>query len=350
MNEKLEIALLSLGGTMIALLIRDVIVKAHFARVKRRQEIEDRDYEEGRSRAELFGLYARPLHAAVQSLKYRLEEIVNKAPAVYLLADRPKQDYVEYKRISTCYRLAAVLGWIRAFRKERSYLAPDGREGAGEIEDLIGAFEKALADGQHVEDLRLNKLLSLWSVSLDGANGVEKRGTAVAIDNLLHYHLDKSRTTTVATIEKEKQFTMCAELAKLIGSRLHVEIPTGLVTSRLEEAIVFLGMREAYIYRDWQSAIGDLMIRRVRDASRRFDVIGYGSFEHTWAVASRRSPRNRRRMSFERIEALFDELDMSQTMMSDARQAQIKAIFGTVVALDGALKNRLEAGGDRKKS
>ena len=46
-------------------------------------------------------------------------------------------------------------------------------------------------------------------------------------------------------------------------------------------------MRQAWIYRDWQQAIGDVMIRDIKGPVRRFDIIGYGEFEALLRSATR---------------------------------------------------------------
>ena len=45
------------------------------------------------------------------------------------------------------------------------------------------------------------------------------------------------------------------------------------------EALRCISVKQAWIYRDWQQAIGNLMIREIEGAVRRFDIIGYGDFE-----------------------------------------------------------------------
>ena len=40
-----------------------------------------------------------------------------------------------------------------------------------------------------------------------------------------------------------------------------------------------LGIKEAYIYRDWRDANDDFMIRGALGGNRRFDLIEFGEFE-----------------------------------------------------------------------
>jgi hypothetical protein len=105
--------------------------------------------------------YADPLYEAARSLSFRLDEIVQVRNPGYLLSSTPATAFIDYKRLSTSYRLAALLGWIRAFRRERSYLDAQGHAEGEETQVAISRIEAALADGQHVEDARLRDLLAL---------------------------------------------------------------------------------------------------------------------------------------------------------------------------------------------
>ena len=70
----------------------------------------------------IYEKYAQPLAADAVNLLWRLDEILFKQRAQYLAEDAPPTPFNDYKLISTCYRLGAVLGWIRAIRLEQSYL------------------------------------------------------------------------------------------------------------------------------------------------------------------------------------------------------------------------------------
>ena len=44
-------------------------------------------------------------------------------------------------------------------------------------------------------------------------------------------------------------------------------------------AISQMAIHEAWLYRDWQASIGDMMIREKNIGNRNFEVLGYGDFE-----------------------------------------------------------------------
>jgi len=121
--------------------------------------------EAAKSADEVYRRYAEPLASAVTSLLWRLKEMLgHDGRASYLLSQDPKTVFEDYKLRSTYYRLAAVLGWVRALRRELSFF----RRGAGgrldEIEDAIANLEASLADGHHVELQRLDGLLQIWGL------------------------------------------------------------------------------------------------------------------------------------------------------------------------------------------
>jgi hypothetical protein len=84
----------------------------------------------------IYQWYSLPLLISSVSLLNRLYEILYQPHRpVYLLGrglstpTSPGGVYRAYKKLSTVYRLAAVLGWVRACRREFSYLrVADGRK------------------------------------------------------------------------------------------------------------------------------------------------------------------------------------------------------------------------------
>lgn len=73
-----------------------------------------------RSELETLRVYADPLRAALERLLGRIQELRKSDRAVFFLEEAPDTPYMRYKYLSTMYRLGAVLGWIRAYRRERA--------------------------------------------------------------------------------------------------------------------------------------------------------------------------------------------------------------------------------------
>jgi hypothetical protein len=49
-----------------------------------------------------------------------------------------------------------------------------------------------------------------------------------------------------------------------------------LINKTILKAYGIFTIKETWFYRDWQIALGDIMIEQVSGSSRRFDIIGFG--------------------------------------------------------------------------
>jgi len=335
MNPTIVSAFIALAGVVIGFLGRDIGMQLILARQKRKQEIDDRNESRARANQELVRAYANPLLESTRSLRFRLDEIVTTGRADYLLAVTPKTPFNEYKRVSTVYRLAVLLGWIRAFRKERSYLNPSdvARE---TLESPIVHIERALADGHHVEQQRLDELLRVWRVPREASpEGAVRVRVAAILDAKLQEFLGAKGNLV------DSKTQLAHECAALIARELKVDIPTELVQACVAETSATLGIKEAYIYRDWQAALGDLMLVEASGGPRRFDILGFGEFEARYLAAQRLADETERRW-FDRLGALFHDLDMSKTGVFDARRQQVHNLREACIALETYLsENRV---------
>ena len=347
----MKIAFIGLAGVVIGVLLRDVVMQLYLFRKRRESELEDqfrkrRDELDARYRNELIQaqdvvrLYSDPLLQSCRSLNFRLKEVLEqKGRATFLLPQTPRSEFVVYKRISTLYRLAALLGWIRAYRKERSYLDPADASGPSEIEDAVDSLQGALADGPHVENQRLKELLRIWVPSSPTLDDHKTRDLAVAIDNTLRSILTQKHKTHALELDEVAKGRLCSDAAKIISEGLNVNIPTELVTGEKSRAIVFFGIKEAYVYRDWQQAIGDLLLVDVTGAPRRFDVIGYDRFE-TLFLGSHESEETSFRW-IRRLDAVFAGLEPDKEDVFDARRDQLKRVLEASLRLQVVLEKKI---------
>jgi len=339
MQPQVTAALIALGGVLLGLVARDVVMALFLA--KRKREDERRELIESRERArhDAVRIYGDPLHQAVKSLRFRLREIIDHGIARYLLAATPLTKHLHYKRISTIYRLLALLGWIQAIRRERSYLDPED-----EVPTIgpILSIESALADGQHIENKRLTELVELWKAPKQILERSDVKRLAAELDGILHDYLAEKECLSARDLEPDDRKTLSQKCADLLSSRTGAEIPDTLVDARVEDAIVFFGIKEAYLYRDWQAALGDLMLRESKDSRRRYDVMGFGEFEDRYTAARNASSEtsNDRRW-FDRVEEVFHDLDMTRTGMFDARREQLRKLYEECVKLDEFLTAKL---------
>lgn len=355
LDPKIISAFVALCGVVLGIIVRDVIIGLYKLSRRRAYELEDQDRAERetreaerremeRRRHDVVRVYADPLYRAVSSMKYRLLEILNRPErAAYLLPEAPETEFNAYKQISTLYRLSAVLGWIRAFRRDRSYLDPADTTPENSIDEAIGELEGALADGPHVENQRLDELIRIWASPENvREEDVKKDGLSVAVDNILRRHIAETEVTTALELSGDEKKALCLEVAECISDRLSIDIPSELVSAEVERASVYLGIKEAWIYRDWQSAIGDYVIQDVENASRRFDVIGYGEFEMRYMQAFEGGDDSPTRPWLNRLKAVFIGLDVSKKGMYDARRKQLRQTLQTCEKLEKALEQRIE--------
>lgn len=175
-----------------------------------------------------------------------------------------------------------MLGWIRACRREFSYLRVADLGTAKGVHEAIDDFENALADGSWVEWERITRLCDLWLLCKPDALVKTPDTTALAtqIDNLIWDHIEKENVEDLSLLGDSARRTLCRTVADCISSQLRTNaIGEESLDRSWPDAFAILSMREAWIYRDWQSAIGDMMIRPTEAEERRFEVIGFGDFE-----------------------------------------------------------------------
>lgn len=341
MNPQIVGALLSLGGVLVGLFVRDIVMARHLARQKREHERQDRAREAADARLSDVRKYADPLYEAARSLGFRLDEIIEARNPGYLLADAPPTTFITYTRLSTSYRLAALLGWIRAFRRERSYLDAAADPEEEQTQAAITKIEAALADGQHVENDRLDDLMALWKVDAGRLADPLRIRLATDIEAERHRYFGDKTNWTADALDPRQRWALVNACADVLRNGLSAKIPELLVRTKSEEALLCLNIREAYIYRDWQAAVGDFMVVETAHGPRRFDVRGFGSFEDAYLSAQLGENQLQKRW-FDRIEALFYGLDMRTEGVFDARREQIRKLYRGLKELEEVLRAKVE--------
>jgi hypothetical protein len=95
--------------------------------------------------------------------------------------------------------------------------------------------------------------------------------------------------------------------------------------------IEYISVRENWIYRDWQTAIADLMLRSAEQGPRRYEVVGFGEFER---MCKEGDPATRLWLS--RLNGMLDELDeldVRGELAKDARIKQLRDVFDTLCSV-----------------
>ena len=239
-----------------------------------------RRFEKSSDEFDVLRLYVAPLAGISAKLIWRFSEIFLFNRPQFLKNTTLPLVYNEYKRQSTLYRIATLLGWMRAIRLELDALPKGGMAFSNTIEKSLEGVRGALADGPKVEILRLNKLLDVWD--LGAANPGREGNLAADLERRLYSKAGdklKHDASWLCELGREEKVEICRELADFLCNSLgKKKISQPVLEEKIESAIAGMSFREALIYRDWQDAIGDSMLLRDKDSDRRFTVIGFAKF------------------------------------------------------------------------
>ena len=154
LDARLQTGIIAAAVTLIGILLKDLAINTLQERRRTRQSV-----------LSVYRSYADPLTSAATHLLWRLNEIFYKE-SYYLKPEGEPTEFERYKQISTLYRLASLLGWIQAYRRELAFLPEAAPGKLRPLRDAITEFQMALADGSHVELQRLESLSALWELTL----------------------------------------------------------------------------------------------------------------------------------------------------------------------------------------
>lgn len=307
-----DITLSAVIGAIVAvltILIKDLIFKLWFEkRMSKKNELA------------IFRQYADPLSTATMSFLWRLSEVLEQKHKSSYLYEKYTATYAVYKRISTVYRLCSLLGWLRAFQKESTLLKTKDNKELQKIKNSINEFSKALADGTHIEIERLKGFLELWSFNLRDCqiNSI----LASSIDSEIKDFIAKKKLTDALELTDEDKFLLIKHIATTIVDFYSVNnISDDIIKQTIAQGIQFCSLKESWIYRDWQDAIGDMMLRENINEGRKYDVIGFYEFSNKL-----KDTGNKDTEWITRVENVFYNLDVTGANKSDMRLEQLKHI------------------------
>ena len=287
----------------------------------------------------VYKTYADPIFRAGESLFRRLDEVAvgdqTRAIAYFGDSETTATPFDQYKFNSTLYRLAAVVGWLRAYRRELHYFPSSDPEDLRQLSAEIASFESALADGAHVELDRLERVCQALAMSVPSEKG-ERERKAVLVDQALNRALHEADVNVATQIPPDQRASLCQEVAGILSATSVVEqIDCGAVVSAL-------AIREAWLYRDYQAGIGDLMLRETGGGPRRFDVIGFGEFEELL-----RTQNQSKSTWVLRLRSLFEGLELRDSGDLDARVDMLRK---TREATGRMLQELMRLDSDRRAS
>jgi len=324
----MEIALIAALGALVGVLLKDLIFKIWEERRTRNA-----------ARKAVYSRYGDPLSSSAVSLMWRLHEALEQPGRGRFLksvglpaATNKYSTFGAYKKLSTLYRLAILLGWIQACRREFSYLKVVDRSAAEPIEEAMSALESALADGPAVEVERLEKLCSLWGL-LSPLDLSRRSSMAVDLEASIDQFMQESKMDEIENLANPQKESLARCAAEAMSAALNVQnVPGNVIAETWARAIQIIDIKEAWIYRDWQSAIGDLMLTRVESGERGFDVIAFGEFESLSNTGT-----NEQKKWISRLSAVFDGIDLSQRDPYDHRPDQLLSVMRATARLTRAL-------------
>lgn len=324
----LQSAFVGAAASIIVIFLRDLILK--FWQEHRAHRA---------STAAIFRKYAEPLASAARSLLWRLHEVFYiEGRGAFLKGEEPVTPFEDYKRVSTMYRLAALLGWIRALRRELSFFKVERRKQLASLNSAIHSLESALADGPHVELQGLEALASLWSLELPPSKE-SRLIVAIALARAVMRRLHAAGAPLAMDCSDEEQIELCREAATLMTGHLNANpVPVDVLAETRARAVQQLSIRESWLYRDWPAGIGDLMIQNAPGGERAFEVIGFSKFE---AMVLNGTDEQKRWIA--RLHAILVKMDVSVADRFDARVGQLRrTLLGTaaIVKALAAVRSR----------
>ena len=325
------------------------------------------DREKKDQHLDIFRMYGYPLIIAAESLVNRLHEMFETKPR-FLRKDAPDIEFYQYNYISTLYRLCAVLGWIRAVRREVASLDVGGDDVNEELENAITNFQDALASNHFTSGKQVDYLTTRWELDISNLDLLEirvrnqrKRDCEQRIEKLVWEFLAEKRKTTPHDLKAVDQLELLKKVFHLLSGDLEAtgELNEDKLAESISSNLAVVSRRVSWIYRDWQRAIGDYMLGRVEDevSARRLELMPFHEFEELY-LDYLENPEDHRYLG--RIDRLFSDLRLGSAAVLDVRSEQLKvvstklvriieAIWKTGIGNEAISRNELEAMKEKNK-
>ena len=237
-----------------------------------------------------------------------------------------------FKRKQHQLLLAVLLGWVRAYRRELTFLSLSGSDEP--LKGAISSLEAALADGAHVKTQRVKSVSELWGIELPAGEKDLSR-IAVEVEQIIKSVAPTSDCDQglLINLKESTQIELCQSIAVYLCEQANINhLQAEIISETRARAVRSLSIREAWLYRDFQSGIGDMMIREVSGALRRFEVIGFKEFEEILHSDEKGTKR-----WVSRLLRVFDRLDISGADRFDARVQMLEKAFLATIDLLVAL-------------
>jgi len=273
---------------------------------------------------ELLHQYRVNLFNSCETLLSRLGEIY-RVRSHYLWAEAPQNEFYNYKYKSSVFRLCVLLGWIRAYRLQEALLSFRDKQTRYTLSQAMDAVGSALADGQEIEMYVTKAICSILGIDSDAVPKDALMKFSVQIDELVQKYTMDSDVNSISELPVEVAEAFVVDLMQLVTFRAEVLITGPQKQEIIREVSVRLGL----IYRDWQQAIGDVMVGKNEPDGSSCRVIGYRQFEEIWDGSA--DGEGKRWIG--RAERIFQGLDLRADHRTDSRIAQLRRVYTQVYKL-----------------
>lgn len=185
-----------------------------------------------------------------------------------------------------------------------------------------------MADGVHIEQSVLYNLARHWNLSVINLSQKEKEKLGASIERTIDEFCFKENVEIPIELSEEARKDLAGAVCDLICVTIKCpKIDKEIINETVKTTIREMSRIEAWIYRDWQSALGDMMIKKAsNDTDRKYEVIGYKEFERLYSSGD---PEDKKWI--DRIDKLFKNLDISLDDRFDARIQQFKNIYQATI-------------------
>lgn len=315
MDEKLLAALIGAGAALAVSIIKDIATPILVGFQRRRTDID-----------QALERYAAPLAESSISVFFRLREILEGGRHQFLMSSAAPTDFHRYKYESTVYRVCSLLGWIWALKKESSLLIDRATKNPRSLYQSVERIESAFADGPHVEIDRLTRLSNLWGLKLDSSSSGFERAS-IEVNSLFHnirYTKENPSGDAVKIMDIRQRDESIENISRCITEYFGLNpLDKALLLATAADAAEILSPRQAWIFRDWQSAIGHLMMKRVELGvnARIFDLIEFDEFLIIYRSGNE---------WLRKIEDMIRDLDPNVSDDNEYRIVQLRRIYGSV--------------------
>lgn len=316
MDIRMQAVFISSLVAIISIFVKDILLPKLTA--KKTEE---------KQKLDVYKKYAEPLAKSAESMFWRLNEIFsNGTKAKFLERGKVITDFDNYKYLSTLYRLGSLLGWITAIKKEQSYIRASNDSDSHKLLNALNKLEKSLADGPHTEEMRAKYLSEIWKIDIPQDRLMN---LGAELSRIVKHELKVSEVQLVSDLSAVRTLEVSRKCADYLCDSLGLDRMSDdhLKTTQFDVAKK-LAIREAWIYRDWQTGIGELMLVKSESKNRSFDVIGYKEFE-----AMFEGENTEHQKWVERLSKLLDGVAVNNVDANDMRIEQLRNTYKSIANL-----------------